>query len=64
ILGLERIGRDDNFFEIGGDSVRSLQVVREVESLLAVTVPTRLLFDHQTVRAYAEAVEDVLLEQM
>ncbi|WP_433701326.1 amino acid adenylation domain-containing protein [Nocardiopsis sp. CA-288880] len=63
-LGLERIGRDDNFFEIGGDSVRSLQVVREVENLLAVTVPTRLLFDHQTVRAYAEAVEDVLLEQM
>jgi amino acid adenylation domain-containing protein/non-ribosomal peptide synthase protein (TIGR01720 family) len=63
-LGLERIGRDDNFFDIGGDSVRSLQVVREVERLLDVTVPTRLLFDHQTVRAYAEAVEDVLLEQM
>jgi acyl carrier protein len=63
-LGLERIGRDDNFFDIGGDSVRSLQVVREVERLLDVTVPTRLLFDHQTVRAYAEAVEEVLLEQM
>jgi acyl-coenzyme A synthetase/AMP-(fatty) acid ligase/acyl carrier protein len=63
-LGLERVGRDDNFFDIGGDSVRSLQVVREVERLLDVTVPTRLLFDHQTVRAYAEAVEEVLLEQM
>ncbi|SIO85544.1 hypothetical protein BQ8420_07485 [Nocardiopsis sp. JB363] len=63
-LHLERVGRDDNFFEIGGDSVRSLQVVREIEGLLDINVPAQLLFDHQTLRAYAEAVEEVLLEQL
>ncbi|HEY2739330.1 MAG TPA: non-ribosomal peptide synthetase, partial [Thermoanaerobaculia bacterium] len=27
VLGLDRVGRDDNFFEAGGDSIRALQVV-------------------------------------
>lgn len=57
-------GRDDNFFENGGDSVRSLQVIREIEGLLDAKVPAQLLFDHQSLRAYAGAVAEVLLEQM
>ena len=60
-LGLDRIGRDDNFFDIGGDSVKSVQVVSEIREALDVTVPTRVLFDHQTVRSYAQAVEDELM---
>jgi amino acid adenylation domain-containing protein len=27
VLGVERVGRDDNFFDLGGDSIRSIQVV-------------------------------------
>ncbi|MDE3722560.1 amino acid adenylation domain-containing protein [Nocardiopsis sp. N85] len=61
VLRRDRVGRDDNFFDIGGDSVKSIQVVGEIRRILDVTVPTRALFDHQTVRSYARAVEDGLL---
>ncbi|WP_143833077.1 non-ribosomal peptide synthetase, partial [Nocardiopsis sinuspersici] len=63
-LKLDRVGRDDNFFDVGGDSVKSIQVVGGIREALDVTVPTRALFDHQTVRSYARAVEDELMGQL
>ncbi|WP_344973976.1 non-ribosomal peptide synthetase, partial [Salinactinospora qingdaonensis] len=63
-LNLERVGRHDNFFDIGGDSLKSVQVVREIKDTLDIAVPTRALFDHQTVRSYATAVEAALADQM
>ncbi|NKY14107.1 non-ribosomal peptide synthetase, partial [Streptomyces somaliensis] len=64
ILGLERVGVHDNFFDIGGDSVRSIQVVGAVETALGVRMPTRALFTHQTLRAFAEAVEEAVLAEL
>ncbi|WP_017609486.1 non-ribosomal peptide synthetase [Nocardiopsis xinjiangensis] len=61
LLEVERIGRDDNFFDVGGDSVKSIQVVGEIRTALDITMPNRALFDHQTVRAYARALEDELM---
>ncbi|WP_304451228.1 non-ribosomal peptide synthetase [Nocardiopsis sp. YSL2] len=63
VLKLDRVGRGDNFFDVGGDSVKSIQVVGEIREALGVTVPTRALFDHQTVQAYAAAVEDALMSE-
>ncbi|MDO5498450.1 MAG: AMP-binding protein [Propionibacteriaceae bacterium] len=63
VLNLPRVGRDDNFFEVGGDSVKSVQIVGEVREALDLSVPTRALFDNQTLHAYARAIEDELLEQ-
>ncbi|CAL9567060.1 amino acid adenylation domain-containing protein [Streptomyces sp. enrichment culture] len=64
LLGLERVGVHDNFFDVGGDSVRSIQVVGAVEAAFGVRVPTRTLFAHQTLRAFAEAVEDAVLAEL
>ncbi|MEV2200359.1 amino acid adenylation domain-containing protein [Streptomyces fradiae] len=64
ILGRERIGVHDNFFDIGGDSVRGIQVVGAVETAFGVRVPTRSLFAHQTLRAFAEAVEEAVLAEV
>src|SRR5699024_3419685 len=64
ILGTDRIGRDDNFFDVGGDSVKSIQVVGEIRTALDITMPNRTLFDHQTVRSYARAVEDELMDHL
>ncbi|MGW9556199.1 amino acid adenylation domain-containing protein, partial [Nocardiopsis sp. NPDC055551] len=63
-LKLDRVGREDDFFDIGGDSVRSIQVVGELGDMLDVQVPTRTLFDHPTLQSYAQAVEDLLMSQM
>ena len=55
VLGVERVGLDDNFFALGGDSMRIVQViarVREAGFVLAV----QDLYRHQTIRALAAAV--------
>ena len=64
ILNREHVGRHDNFFDIGGDSVKSIQVASEIRQALDVSMPTRALFDSQTVTSYAEAVEDQLLSNL
>ena len=56
VLGLARVGRDENFFELGGDSILSIQVVaRAREAGLRVT--PRMLFEHPTVAGLAGASE-------
>ncbi|WP_134728258.1 non-ribosomal peptide synthetase [Amycolatopsis nivea] len=52
VLGIARVGRDDNFFALGGDSILSIQVVsRAAQAGLAVTA--KQLFQHQTVAELA-----------
>ena len=52
VLGLERVGIDDNFFALGGDSIMSIQLVsRARQAGLAIT--PRAVFQHQTVAALA-----------
>jgi amino acid adenylation domain-containing protein len=57
VLRVERVGVDDNFFALGGDSILSLRVVSGArERGLALSLPQ--LFRHQTVASLAAAVED------
>ncbi|MDU2875560.1 MAG: AMP-binding protein, partial [Pseudomonas aeruginosa] len=56
VLKLGDIGRDDNFFELGGHSLLVTQVVSRVRRRLDLQVPLRTLFEHSTLRAYAQAV--------
>lgn len=56
VLRLPRFGATDNFFQLGGDSILSLQVVtRANRSGIALT--TRQVFEHQTVAAMAAVAE-------
>lgn len=40
LLRIEKIGRNDNFFTIGGDSLSSWKMLMEVEKLYKLTIPT------------------------
>ncbi|WP_344831150.1 amino acid adenylation domain-containing protein [Actinocorallia longicatena] len=53
VLGAERVGVDDDFFEIGGDSIRSIQVVARARTLGLVLSPQDV-FRHRTVADLAE----------
>ncbi|ORY11783.1 polyketide synthase [Clohesyomyces aquaticus] len=53
ILGHDRIGIDDNFFNIGGDSARIIRLQVALERQLRLTVPTPKLFEHYTIRSLA-----------
>src|SRR5262249_31240248 len=56
VLGLERIGIRDNFFNSGGDSIRSLQVrIRAQQRGLSFSL--QQLFQHQTIEQLARALD-------
>ncbi|KYF66721.1 non-ribosomal peptide synthetase [Sorangium cellulosum] len=52
ILRVERVGIHDNFFALGGDSIRSLQVIARANQR-GVKLSPKDLFDHPTVAAAA-----------
>jgi len=52
VLGLERVGVDDSFFELGGDSILSMQVVARARAVGVLCRP-RDIFSEQTVARLA-----------
>ncbi|MFE3178240.1 amino acid adenylation domain-containing protein [Amycolatopsis sp. NPDC059090] len=56
VLGAERIGARDDFFDLGGHSVAATRISVRLRAALAADVPVRALFDHPTVEALAAAV--------
>ncbi|WP_444543832.1 amino acid adenylation domain-containing protein [Nocardia pneumoniae] len=53
VLGVERVGLDDSFFALGGDSILSIQLVSRAKAR-GVVFTARDVFDHRTVAALAE----------
>ncbi|MET7798192.1 amino acid adenylation domain-containing protein [Streptomyces decoyicus] len=55
VLGVERVGIHDNFFDLGGDSILSIQVVSRARQA-GLQLTSKLLFVHQSVATLAPAV--------
>jgi amino acid adenylation domain-containing protein len=58
VLGIERVGVYDNFFDLGGDSIMSVHVVSRANQA-GLPITTKQLFQHQTISGLAAAVEDL-----
>ena len=58
VLGVDRVGLDDDFFALGGNSLVATQVAARLSAALDAQVPVRALFDASTVAALARRVED------
>ncbi|WP_310622142.1 amino acid adenylation domain-containing protein [Flexibacterium corallicola] len=55
---LERVGLDDNFFEIGGHSIFAAQLALRLEKALGMHVPVRLVFESPSARQLATRLEE------
>ncbi|NLE80820.1 MAG: amino acid adenylation domain-containing protein, partial [Rhodococcus sp.] len=57
VLGITRVGADDDFFDLGGHSLSSTRVIAQIRMASGADVSVRTLFDAPTVRDLASAIQ-------
>lgn len=64
LLGLERVGREENFFLLGGHSLFGTQVIMRITETFGVEMTLRTLFDAPTVAQLAQEIEHLTLARI
>jgi amino acid adenylation domain-containing protein len=62
ILGVERIGVEDNFFELGAHSLLVTQVFSRIRKAFKVEPPLRMFFEYPTIRGIARTIDSLRSE--
>ena len=57
ILGVSPVGIEDNFFEMGGHSLRAIRVVNQIEEKIGIRLPIKTIFTDPTVKLIAKEIE-------
>ncbi|MEZ4266449.1 MAG: amino acid adenylation domain-containing protein [Myxococcota bacterium] len=61
VLGIRRVGVDDDFFELGGHSILATRVIARLVAEMGVELPLRWFFASPTLGALAERVDALQL---
>ena len=56
VLGLDRIGVNDNFFDLGGHSLAAMRIVSRVTDRFKLTIPLQSLFQTPTIGEMASVI--------
>ncbi|WP_437756712.1 amino acid adenylation domain-containing protein [Sorangium sp. So ce1389] len=60
ILGVERPSVTDDFFHLGGHSLRATRAVTKIQDALQVSVPLPYFFGHPTIRELADYIDGIV----
>ncbi len=63
ILGRERIGTSESFFDLGGHSLSAIQAASRIRKAFDVELPLRTLFEEPTVAALARRIDALQQKQ-
>jgi hypothetical protein len=63
VFGLEQIGRNANFFELGGNSLLGMTLMDRFDTDLSLQLPVVMLFQNPTIRELAELISPLLESQ-
>ena len=56
VLGLEKVGVQDNFFDLGGHSLMVIKVLSRIREELGTEIPVSTMFQNPTIHDLAEAM--------
>jgi tyrocidine synthetase-3 len=57
VLKADRIGVNDNFFSIGGDSIKAISLINAINNALGTNIKIKDIYKNQTIRSLAESLE-------
>ncbi|MVO98163.1 non-ribosomal peptide synthetase [Paenibacillus lutrae] len=57
VLGVDRVGVTDRFFDLGGNSLKVLETISRIHRELHMELTMRMLFEYPTVRQLAEHMD-------
>jgi amino acid adenylation domain-containing protein/non-ribosomal peptide synthase protein (TIGR01720 family) len=64
VLGVDRVGVEDSFFTLGGDSIRSLHITSRTKAAFGVDLSPRDVLTARTVSSLADLVEELVLADL
>jgi acyl carrier protein len=64
LLGVARVGVNDNFFLIGGHSLFGTQLIARIQDTFGVDLSLRSVFESPTVALLAQQVENLIMTRL
>ena len=64
LLGVKRVGIDDNFFNLGGHSLLGAQMIAQINETFGVELSLLSVFNDPTVRGLSAEIERLLIEKV
>jgi acyl carrier protein len=58
-LGIEKIGINDSFFELGGNSLLATQIVSRIRKVFQIDIPLKEIFNNPTVKSVVDKIIDI-----
>ena len=62
VLRRERVDRDENFFDLGGQSVQAMTILEKTAARLGLQLPLVTIFQHPTISEMVQVAQSLIPE--